>query len=123
MAQVCAKGPAGYPDKWSEYRARKTFASVFHRMGHSVSERLMNDKGYFDVCFVIAQAIAHTQGRGGELEGEGDVKTGDSLLDLLLDTMILRKWEGPSDAEDLWPTWKVKLWEEALKVNRKVTRV
>jgi len=82
----------------------------------------MNDKGYFDLCFVIVQAIAYWKDEQRGLEGEGDVKTGDLLLDLLLETMILRKWEGPRDAEDIWPTWKVKLWEEALKMNREVTR-
>ena len=123
VAQVCVQGPVpDYPDRSSEYRAGKTFASVLHRMGHAVSERLMNYKGYFDVCFIIAEAIAHSRDKHGELEGEGDMKTGDLLLDLLLETMILRKWEGPRDAEDLWPTWKVKLWEKAFKVNRKVTR-
>ena len=118
-AHGCVQGPIpDYQDKSSEYRGGKTFANVLHRMGHSVSERLMNDKGYFDVCFIIAQAVAHS----GGLEGDGDVKTNDLLLDLLLETMILRKWEGPRDAEDVWPAWKVKLWEEALKMNHEVTR-
>lgn len=123
VAQVCVQGPVpDYPDKSSDYRAGRTFTSVLHRMGHSVSERLMNDKGYFDVCFIIAQAIAHLRDKHRELEGEGDMQTGDLLLDLLLETAVLRKWGGPRDAGDLWPTWKVKLWKEALKVNRKATR-
>jgi len=123
VAQVCVQGPIpGHQDKSGDYRGGKTFASVLHRMGHSVSERLMNDKGYFDVSFIIAQAIAHSRDQHRGLEGEGDVKTSDLLLELLLETMMRRKWEGPKDAEDVWPTWKVNLWEEALKMNREVTR-
>lgn len=122
-AQGCVQGPIpDYQDKSSKYRGGKTFANVLHRMRHSVSERLMNDKGYFDVCFIIARAIAHSGDKHGAFEGDGDVKTSDLLLDLLLETMILRKWEGPRDAEDVWPTWKVKLWEEALKMNHEITR-
>ena len=122
-AQDCVQGSVPiYPDGPSQHRSEKTFASVLHRMGHSVSERLLNDKGYFDVLFIVAQAVAHSKDKRYGLEGEGDVKTSDSLLDLLLETMVLRKWEGPKDAEDVWPTWKVKLWEEALKMNLEVTR-
>jgi hypothetical protein len=122
-SQDCVQGPIpDFQDESGEYRGGKTFASVLHRMGHSVSERLINDKGYFEVCFIITQAIAHSADKHGEMQGEGDVKTSDLLLDLLLETMILRKWEGPRDAEDVWPTWKVQLWEEALKMNHEVTR-
>ena len=119
-SQDCVQGPI--PDKSREYRGGKTFASVLHRMGRSVSERLLNDKGYFDICFIIARAIAHSRDKHGGLEGESAVKTSDLLLDLLLETMTLRKWEGPRDAENVWPTWKVKLWEEALKMNHEATR-
>jgi hypothetical protein len=119
-AQDCVQGPIpNYLDKLAE---GKTFTSVLRRMAASVSERLMNDKGYFDICFTLAQAIARSRDKHGGLEGEGDVKTSDLLLELLLETMVLRKWEGPRDAEDIWPTWKVKLWEEALKMNWEVTR-
>ena len=123
VSQDCVQEPIpDYQDESGQYKGGKTFASVLHRMGNSVSERLMNDKGYFDVCFIIAQAIAHSRDKHGGLEGESDVKTGDLLLDLLLETMVQRKWEGPRDAEHAWPTWKVKLWEEALKMNYEVTR-
>ena len=50
----------------------------------------MNEQGYLDVCFIIA----HSGDKHGGLErdGDGDVKTSDLLLHLLLETTILRKW-------------------------------